>query len=268
MLDIVRKGEVMEQKEKLYKMKEACKILGVHPNTIRLWDKQGKIKVVRPQGGQRRIPESEINRLIRGPSAVSPPQPPIIPKDEGLPSFLNYVFSHQRDDWELVRKAVIIRDNYTCQECGGKELLEVHHKDGTSRNDPDNLVTLCQKCYNLVHKSTLKVPTPQPSTKPETPAPKLEKPAIKIQPPPVLEVAELPRHKILDDLKPTGLAQRTLFGELLSAATVLKNFKLGDLAARVHCPEAVAKTFCERMSSCGYLVSKNGEFEIHVRLAR
>ncbi|GAH48403.1 unnamed protein product, partial [marine sediment metagenome] len=53
----------MEQKEKLYKMKEACKILGLHPNTIRLWDKQGKIKVVRPQGGQRRIPESEINRL-------------------------------------------------------------------------------------------------------------------------------------------------------------------------------------------------------------
>ncbi len=256
----------MEQKEKLYKMKEACKILGLHPNTIRLWDKQGKIKVVRPQGGQRRIPESEINRLLQGPSAVPPP-PSTIPKDEGLSSFLNYVFSHHRDDWELVRKAVIIRDNYTCQECGGKELLEVHHKDGTSRNDPDNLVTLCQKCYNLVHKRARKMPAPQPITKPEAPAPKPGKPA-KIQPPPVPEVTELPRHKILDDLKPTGLAQRTLFGDLLSATAVLKSFTLGDLATRAHCPEDVAKTFCERMSACGYLVSKNGEFEIHVRLAR
>lgn len=257
----------MEQKEKLYKMKEACKILGLHPNTIRLWDKQGKIKVVRPQGGQRRIPESEITRLLQGPSAVPPLPPATIPKDEGLSSFLNYVFSHHRDDWELVRKAVIIRDNYTCQECGGKELLEVHHKDGTSRNDPDNLVTLCQKCYNLVHKRARKMPAPQPITKPEAPAPKPEKPT-KIQPPPVPEVTELPRHKILDDLKPTGLAQRTLFGDLLSATAVLKSFTLGDLATRAHCPEDVAKTFCERMSACGYLVSKNGEFELHVRLVR
>lgn len=258
----------MEQKEKLYKMKEACKILGLHPNTIRLWDKQGKIKVVRPQGGQRRIPESEINRLLQGPSAVPPLPPATIPKDEGLSSFLNYVFSYHRDDWELVRKAVIIRDNYTCQECGGKELLEVHHKDGTSRNDPDNLVTLCQKCYNIVHKRARKMPAPKPSTTPEVPAPKLEKPAIKIQPPPVPEVTELPRHKILDDLKPTGLAQRTLFGDLLSATAVLKSFTLGDLATRAHCPEDVAKTFCERMSACGYLASKNGTFELHVRLAR
>ncbi len=257
----------MEQKEKLYKMKEACKILGLHPNTIRLWDKQGKIKVVRPQGGQRRIPESEITRLLQGPSAVPPPLPSAIPKDEGLSSFLNYVFSHHRDDWELVRKAVIIRDNYTCQECEGKELLEVHHKDGTSRNDPDNLVTLCQKCYNLVHKRARKMPAPKPITKPEAPAPKPEKPT-KIQPPPVPEVTELPRHKILDDLKPTGLAQRTLFGDLLSATAVLKSFTLGDLATRAHCPEDVAKTFCERMSACGYLVSKNGEFELHVRLVR
>ncbi len=258
----------MEQKEKLYKMKEACKILGVHPNTIRLWDKQEKIKVVRPQGGQRRIPESEINRLIRGSSTAPTSSLTTISKDEALSSFLNYVFSYHRDDWELVRKAVIIRDNYTCQECGGKELLEVHHKNGTSQNDPDNLVTLCQKCYNLVHKHVHKVPTPKPSTKPEeVPAPKTEKPA-KIQPPPVPEAAELPRHKVLDDLKPTGLAQRTLFGDLLSATAVLKSFTLEDLTARVHCPEDVARTFCERMSTCGYILSKNGGFELHVRLAR
>jgi excisionase family DNA binding protein len=38
--------------------------LGVHPNTLRKWDKQGKIRVVRTVGGRRRIPESEVERLI------------------------------------------------------------------------------------------------------------------------------------------------------------------------------------------------------------
>jgi len=38
--------------------------LGVHPNTLRKWDKQGKIRVVRTVGGRRRMPESEVERLI------------------------------------------------------------------------------------------------------------------------------------------------------------------------------------------------------------
>ena len=38
--------------------------VGVHPNTLRKWDKQGKIRVVRTVGGRRRMPESEVERLI------------------------------------------------------------------------------------------------------------------------------------------------------------------------------------------------------------
>ena len=38
--------------------------MGVHPNTLRKWDKQGKIRVVRTVGGRRRMPESEVERLI------------------------------------------------------------------------------------------------------------------------------------------------------------------------------------------------------------
>jgi putative resolvase len=30
--------------------------LGVHPNTLRKWDREGKISVVRTVGGKRRIP--------------------------------------------------------------------------------------------------------------------------------------------------------------------------------------------------------------------
>ncbi len=51
-------------KEKLYTVKQASEILGVHPKTIQKWDREGKIKVIRTPGGRRRIPESEIKRLL------------------------------------------------------------------------------------------------------------------------------------------------------------------------------------------------------------
>jgi len=46
--------------ERLLTLSEACKRLCIHPNTIRKWDRQGKIRVVRTVGGKRRVPESEV----------------------------------------------------------------------------------------------------------------------------------------------------------------------------------------------------------------
>ncbi|MGP3667750.1 MAG: IS607 family transposase [Candidatus Bathyarchaeota archaeon] len=50
--------------EKLLTLSETCKRLGIHPNTLRKWDRQGKVRVVRTVGGRRRIPESEVERLM------------------------------------------------------------------------------------------------------------------------------------------------------------------------------------------------------------
>jgi len=50
--------------ERLYAMKEASKLLGVHIRTIQKWDKEGKIRCVRTVGGKRRVPESEIKRIL------------------------------------------------------------------------------------------------------------------------------------------------------------------------------------------------------------
>ena len=50
--------------ERLLTLSETCERLGIHPNTLRKWDKQGKIRVVRTVGGRRRIPESEVERLM------------------------------------------------------------------------------------------------------------------------------------------------------------------------------------------------------------
>ncbi|AFV13060.1 MerR-like regulatory protein [Thermacetogenium phaeum DSM 12270] len=43
---------------------EAAKRLGVHPNRLRAWEKQGLIRPVRLPSGQRRYPVEEINRIL------------------------------------------------------------------------------------------------------------------------------------------------------------------------------------------------------------
>lgn len=55
------------------------------------------------------------------------------------------------------RKEVLERDNYTCQLCGSKENLEVHHKKLYAkyvrlRTVVSNGITLCEKCHDKVHR--------------------------------------------------------------------------------------------------------------------
>ena len=45
-------------------MKEASRLLGVTVRTIQRWDKEGKIRCVRTVGGKRRVPESEVRRIL------------------------------------------------------------------------------------------------------------------------------------------------------------------------------------------------------------
>jgi len=49
--------------ERHYTLSETAKMLGVTTQTLRSWDKTGKINAIRTPGNQRRIPESEIWRL-------------------------------------------------------------------------------------------------------------------------------------------------------------------------------------------------------------
>jgi putative resolvase len=50
--------------EHSYSPREAGRILGVTTHTIQVWDRQGRIKCIRLPTGRRRIPESEIRRLL------------------------------------------------------------------------------------------------------------------------------------------------------------------------------------------------------------
>ena len=50
--------------EKLYTLRDACDIMQIDPSTLRKWDREGKIRCVRLQNNFRRIPESEVNRIL------------------------------------------------------------------------------------------------------------------------------------------------------------------------------------------------------------
>jgi putative resolvase len=50
--------------EKLYRMSEAARILDVTVKTLQRWDHSGKAAFTRTPNGRRRLPESELNRLM------------------------------------------------------------------------------------------------------------------------------------------------------------------------------------------------------------
>jgi hypothetical protein len=57
-----------------------------------------------------------------------------------------------------VREYVLARDSHTCQWCQGKSkdsILNVHHIESrkTGGDSPDNLITLCETCHALIHRT-------------------------------------------------------------------------------------------------------------------
>lgn len=62
--------------------------------------------------------------------------------------------------WEKARKLILFRDEYTCQDCGGKREwgyeLHVHHKQYINGREPwqyssQDLITLCRRCHEKIH---------------------------------------------------------------------------------------------------------------------
>ena len=55
------------------------------------------------------------------------------------------------DDWDKIRYLIYLRDRFTCQHCGVKNIkLHIHHKIPfliSFDNSPQNLITLCASCH-------------------------------------------------------------------------------------------------------------------------
>ncbi len=63
----------------------------------------------------------------------------------------------QQGFWN-VREYVLWRDHHLCQWCQGKSkdtILNVHHIESrkTGGDRPDNLITLCETCHDLIHRT-------------------------------------------------------------------------------------------------------------------
>lgn len=56
-----------------YRIGEAAQMLGVRVETLRRWERDGKLHTTRTSGGQRRVPTTEVARLL----AEARPQQPI-----------------------------------------------------------------------------------------------------------------------------------------------------------------------------------------------
>lgn len=55
--------------------------------------------------------------------------------------------------WSAIRDLVVCRDNWTCQGCGSKSTLYVHHIDGNKLNaDEFNLITVCASCNTFASR--------------------------------------------------------------------------------------------------------------------
>ena len=50
--------------EDTYRIGEAAEMLGVRVETIRRWERDGRISTSRTDGGQRRVPASEVARVL------------------------------------------------------------------------------------------------------------------------------------------------------------------------------------------------------------
>lgn len=67
------------------------------------------------------------------------------------------------DTWNEKRKARLKIDRYTCQMCGSRHDLEVHHftyRNKGCENVWKDLVTLCDECHRKVHRMMNRLTAP------------------------------------------------------------------------------------------------------------
>jgi len=104
--------------DRLHRMEEAARLLGIHPQTLRARDSQGNTRVVRTPGGKRRTRESEVRRL-QGEHAARADRPRTWVVQARVPSHA------QKARGDLARQAAHVRDRSQGQEARTLEITDV-----------------------------------------------------------------------------------------------------------------------------------------------
>jgi len=58
--------------------------------------------------------------------------------------------------YAMLRRAVLERDGWRCQQCGSLQNLDVHHVKPRSSLGDDveaNLITVCRNCHQILHRA-------------------------------------------------------------------------------------------------------------------
>ena len=137
------------------------KLLDISPSTVKEWMTERNIKTRNiSQDNDRRykyMSKKEKRNQVRAANKC-------IKHGEDSPNWKGGVKSWRGTRWDTIRKQIKERDNYTCQHCGvheneSKHTLHVHHKvlyRLSKNNEPDNLITLCNRCHTKADAINLK----------------------------------------------------------------------------------------------------------------
>jgi 5-methylcytosine-specific restriction endonuclease McrA len=74
--------------------------------------------------------------------------------DRLFPPKLKWVRVGYPENWNLIRREVLKRDEYKCVLCSGTHSLQVHHIIPISKggiNALSNLETVCRDCHEEIH---------------------------------------------------------------------------------------------------------------------
>lgn len=96
--------EGLNREKKWLSLKEASKLLGIHPVTLRIWSDAGKIPCTRTPGGHRRFAEEDIRELYEN----EPGRAEVNDVEAKVQGAL------ERARWELSRHGIRVSDWYDC----------------------------------------------------------------------------------------------------------------------------------------------------------
>jgi len=135
-----QKIEIKENREEKWLEEELDKLAGGNRSIrkIRRNERKGKGKIKRKKKRKKKNEESR-NIQIR----------------------MNYRKDLEDYRWINQREQVLKRDNYTCQKCGAKTNLQVHHLKYIPGRRPweykrELLITLCSSCHKKEHLPEIK----------------------------------------------------------------------------------------------------------------
>ena len=79
----------------------------------------------------------------------------ILHKRQPTQRYLKYL---QSEAWAFLREKVLIRDRYTCQDCGSHDRLQAHHLTYKRLYNEalSDLITLCRPCHQRRHNRPIR----------------------------------------------------------------------------------------------------------------